>query len=166
MDSRPIAFIDVDGVLNRLCSREQAVERGLIITQDAPSGFSLKFDLYLDPADAGRLQSLEPDFELAWGTTWQDAANDKIGSVIGLPPLSLVARSAYNHPSKWAGVVEAAAGRPFVWFEDDPYYTTRYRERIPDPEQDFLVINVDRVTGLTDEHIEVAKEWAATLDFE
>lgn len=161
--TKPIAFIDVDGVLNRLIWPLEAVKRGLIETVGYPSGKNGEvFDLALDPADSDRLLSLTPEFELAWGTTWEDAANVEIGPKIGLPQLDLVAKAAYTDRSKWPGIVKAAVGRPFVWFEDDKYYLDRWNEYIV-PSQPFLVINVDPQEGLTDRHIELAKEFYVNL---
>lgn len=156
---KPIAFIDVDGVLNRLCSDTAAQKRGGLIDTYGESRFGRRFKFYLDKSDADRLHSLEPDFELAWGTTWEDSANEQVGQQIGLRNLSLVARAELRDPSKWAGIVRAAEGRPFVWFEDDTYYSKRFNETMPNPPQDFLIIEVDPLTGLTDDHIVTAKEW-------
>lgn len=154
---KPIAFIDVDGVLNRLCSDSTARRNGYLRTHGY--GMGHRWKLHLDRADTRRLQSLEPDFELAWGTTWEDSANEQVGQQIGLRNLSLVARAELRDPSKWAGIVKAAEGRPFVWFEDDTYYGKRFNETLRNPPQDFLIIEVNPLIGLTDDHITIAKEW-------
>lgn len=149
---KPIAFIDVDGVLNRLCSNSQSKKRRLLRTHGEVLGY--RYTLHLDKDDTRRLKSLEPTFELAWGTTWELSADEQIGRQIGLPPISLVARTAANEVGKGPGVVRAAAGRPFVWFEDQPIYQSLLRA--PQPHK---LILVDPVQGLTDENIEEAKEW-------
>jgi hypothetical protein len=54
----------------------------------------------------------------------------------------------------------AAGGRPFVWFEDEydvPDALARLAGR--HPIGPYLIVNVDPLTGLTDEHLAEARAW-------
>ena len=65
----PIAFIDIDGVLNRLVSNKVAKSRKLVRHHGWSAGF--RWPLWLDRDDKGRIETLSEHFEPAWGTTWQ-----------------------------------------------------------------------------------------------
>lgn len=152
---KPIAFIDVDGVLNRFCSNSQAKKRRLFVTRAFAYGERWKMHFDLDDKD--RLLSLVPKFELSWGTTWQHYANEQIGRQIGLPELDIVAKAEFGDSNKWPGVLRAANGRPFVWFEDDQGYASV--SAADPPQQPYKIIFVDPVAGLTDENIQTALNW-------
>lgn len=154
MSDQPIAFIDVDGVLNRLCSGREAKRRGLVHRK--AWCHNREFGLWMDPADRARLLSLTPMFQLAWGTTWEHDANHGPGALLHLPHLDLVATMNDGESSKAGGVERAADGRPFVWFDDDTAPEEVWAK------QDHLVINIDPDEGLADRHIEQAIQWWAT----
>lgn len=151
----PVAFVDVDGVLNRLCTSAEAKSRGLFRARAWAWGHQQA--LWLDRADKARLMSLTSTFELGWGTTWEGWANLGPGALLGLPNLSVVAIVHNGERSKAPAVVRAAAGRPFVWFDDDTH-----TDEVCAP-QPHLVINPDPTVGLTDEHITQAQDWWARV---
>ena len=152
-DIKPIAFIDVDGVLNRIVSNKEAKRRKLSRHHGWSAG--LRWPLWLDREDRGRIERLAEHFDLGWGSTWEDDAYPEVGKPLGLPEFDIIARTALEEDSKAPGVVRAANGRPFVWFDDDIDYTdiSEYAD------QDHKVIIVDPITGLTDDHIDEAIEW-------
>lgn len=150
---RPLAFIDIDGVLNRCCSNSQARKRRLVRVHGWTGGS--RWPLWLDPADRGRIDRISEVFEPAWGTTWEDDAWLEVGSRLGFRQFDVIARTEMHERSKAPGVVRAASGRPFVWFDDDTLACEI------DAEQPHLVIEVEPIQGLTDAHIEAALEWAS-----
>lgn len=160
--SRPLAFIDVDGVLNRLGALP-GPDNNYFSTQAAPPGSYRQFPLVLDKGDADLLHSLEPDFELAWGTTWGNA-NETIGALIGLNALTLFSDIGYGDQGKSPGLVRVADGRPFVWFEDYESETelewaaSRYGY-----DQPMKIIRVDAWDGLQQAHIDEARAWLDVL---
>lgn len=161
---KPLAFIDVDGVLNRSVSNTVARRRGYITYRTDLLGFPLK--VILDPNDRRRLQRLAEHFELAWGTTWEDEANHVIGQLIGISEKWPVAKNTGPSPSKAPGIRELANGRPFVWFDDE----AGNEDRAYLAGTDHLIIDVAdnhvtaeyswEETGLTDLHIDRAIAWA------
>ena len=96
-------------------------------------------------------------FEPAWGTTWEREAHEAVAVPLGLPRFDVVAVTAPGEHSKAPGVVRAAEGRPFVWFDDDALACEI------EVEQPHLVIEVEPTQGLTDEHIDRAIGWAGGL---
>lgn len=152
MDNRPLAFIDIDGVLNRICSNSEAKQRELVRRHAYSAG--LRWSLWLDPKDHGRLTRLAGSFELAWGTTWEHDAHSAVGEFLRVPEFSVVATSSSEERTKVPGVLRAAQGRPFVWFDDmvDP-------EDIDAP-QPHRVFRVSPIEGLTDELVDLALQWA------
>lgn len=149
---KPLAFIDIDGVLNRCCSNSQAKRRGLARFHGWCAGH--RWPLWLDAADRGRIERLSEHFEPAWGTTWEHDAWREVGSRLGFRQFEVVALTAPGEHSKAPGVVRAAAGRPFAWFDDDTL------DSEIDAEQPHRLIEVEPTQGLTDEHIDSAIRWA------
>ena len=159
----PIAFIDIDGVLNRLVSNKVAKSRKLVRHHGRSAGF--RWPLWLDRDDKGRIETLSEHFEPAWGTTWQLDAYPQVGKPLGLQEFEIVAytdgqKDTFIH-GKAPGVVRAADGRPFVWLEDDYGYEDVLKEL--DIQQPYLFIRVEPQEGLTDEHIQTAIDWSETL---
>jgi hypothetical protein len=60
-----------------------------------------------------------------------------------------------HYVAAWAGT------RPFVWFEDEPDVAA-FLAALPDLGP-HLVVQVDPVTGLTEDHIEQARVWLQAL---
>lgn len=102
----PLLFLDVDGVVLPIGTDVEELNPGL-----------------------GR-QLIALPGELVWATAWQHDANDEIGPRIGLPPLPVVewrdTTDAEDDEDGYFGLhwktrllVEWAAGRDFVWIDDE-----------------------------------------------
>ena len=117
MSARPLLFLDVDGPLIPF-----GAAGGYPTFQAAPSGNPLVERV--DPALGPRLAALGCD--LVWATTWTDEANEVIAPVLGLPDLPVVewpdtSDEDLCHGLHWKtrAVCDWAAGRTFVWVDDE-----------------------------------------------
>lgn len=162
-DTRPLVLLDVDGVLNPSFSsktrRRLAYHDGWVQRRVDVGG--LTFRLFVNPEHGRwlRLLAIETGAELAWGTTWEEYANPCVGPLLCLPSLRhAVVRDGVH---KADGIVPFTAGRPFVWFDDEPDAGEAAARLAGD--QPHLVVYVDEHTGLTEEHVTVARDWLLSL---
>lgn len=123
---KPILFLDVDGPLNPYMARDKSLKLGYVKHNPAPRDFPGGINVWLHP-DHGR-QLLDLPYELVWGTTWMGEANEFIGPHIGLPelPVAPISRVDGRTAPHWKlpGLVRYAAGRPFVWVDDEAWKST------------------------------------------
>lgn len=116
----------------------------------------------IDPRHGPRLSALPCD--LVWATTWMADANEVIGPLLGLPELPVVdwPDSEEKSPLHWKtrGLVDWAAGRSFVWVDDE----------ITDPDRAWvsahhhgqaLLHRIDPRRGLTHTDFVVIADWLA-----
>ncbi len=160
-DSRPVLYLDVDGVLNIVGGAGEWPDF-------APHRVTLRpgatYTLLLSSLMGAALAALP--VEIRWATTWAEIANEKLSSLIGLPAdLAVVCRPAVsNSPFKYQAVrtqVESER-RPFVWIDDEAI------NRIADHwlaacEVPHLVIKPNPFNGITPGHIEQIRAWLGTL---
>jgi hypothetical protein len=152
-----LIFLDVDGPLIPFRARPGAPAG---VPAPDPSGHPLIHRL--DPADGGRLLALGGS--LVWATTWMDTANELVGPRLGLPPLPVVAFAEDDRMSgsglhwKTISLVTWAAGRPFVWLDDEVTGIDRrwVEDFHPGPA---LLHRVDPMAGLTAADFTVVGSW-------
>lgn len=149
---RPLLFLDVDGTLipfGGSAAQQWAVDGNPLLAR-------------LNP-EYGRWLSALP-CDLVWATTWMDDANDTIAPILGLPRLPVVDWPDDDEPGpvhwKTRGLVAWAAGRPFVWVDDeltdaDRTWVTTHHGGGP-----ALLYKVDPRVGLTHDDVTAI---AATL---
>lgn len=150
-----ILLLDVDGPLYPYDATDEARLR---------DGFRpYPEDVWLNPRHGPRLLELaaKTGWELAWCTTWEDAANTWIGPPLGLPVLPVI-RFRSVREWKFAAVAEYAAGRPLAWFDDDFHLfpealATFEKSRADTPT---LLHHVSPATGLRDHDFAAVQEWA------
>lgn len=122
---RPLLFLDVDGPLNPFHASLAALQEGYTAHSLRPQGWAPPLPalrVLLNP-DHGE-QLLRLPYELVWATTWEHEANSMIGPRVGLPELPVVELPARESAPdgvffKTPALVEYAAGRPFVWVDDE-----------------------------------------------
>lgn len=120
----------------------------------------------LNPAHGARLAALSCD--LVWATTWMGDANELISPLIGLPQLPVVIwqesdNERRDHRLHWKtpDLVDWAAGRSFVWVDDE--ITDADRAWVAEHHRgDALLHRVDPRRGLTDEDFATVGEWLRT----
>ncbi|WP_062348111.1 HAD domain-containing protein [Herbidospora yilanensis] len=116
----------------------------------------------VDPALGPKLAALR--CELVWATTWASQANDVIVPILGLPDLPYVDWPDADEQGelhwKTRHLVEWAAGRPFIWADDemtdiDRRWVARHH---PAPA---LLHQVRPQDGMTDADIQLIGAWLA-----
>lgn len=156
--NRPLLFLDVDGPLIPFRARSIAVSDRVGPADDAPGNPLLD---RLDPVDGRRLSGL--GCRLVWATTWMDDANEVIAPRLGLAELPVVEFPDDDEPEsglhwKTRFLVRWAAGRPFVWLDDETTDADRRWVRA-NHQGPALVHRVDPMAGLTDADFAVVRRW-------
>lgn len=158
---RPVLFLDVDGPLIPLGGEGRREPASARIRQAARGNPLLA---RLDPRHGGWLAALPCD--LVWATTWGADANEVIGPLLGLPELPVVdwPDEDVAGPVHWKtrGLVAWAAGRPFVWVDDEIGGADRDWVAAHHPGQ-ALLHAVDRRRGITREDVDVIAVWLTRL---
>lgn len=155
---RALLFLDVDGPLLPFGGDPAAYPRFRHPGADLGGNPLLS---RLDPRHGARLAALPCN--IVWATTWGDEADAVLAPLLGLPPLPVLdwpddaAPRAGLHV-KTRAVVGHAAGRPFVWADDEISAADRawVTSRHPGPA---LLHRVDPRRGLTDADYDTIASW-------
>ncbi|OPC77404.1 hypothetical protein B4N89_43640 [Embleya scabrispora] len=170
---RPLLFLDVDGPLIPFGASAEQYPDGYPtyrLVSERPDAFANPLLARVDPAHGARLAALGCD--VVWATTWMHEANESVSPRIGLARLPVVtwpesvdgdahAERAGLH-WKTRALVAWAAGRPFVWVDDEIGDGDRgwVAAHHPAPA---LLHRVDAVHGLTAADYAVLGAWVAGL---
>lgn len=163
--SRPLLFLDVDGVLIPFGGPRQ---HPVYPPAPPPEAGTSPLLARINPGHGPRPKALA--CELAWATTWADDANQHIAPRLGLPRLAVVtwpeASAAAEEEQderqglhwKTRALVRRAAGRAFAWADDEITSTDRNWVAANHPGQ-ALLHRVDPTVGLTDAHYLALGRW-------
>jgi hypothetical protein len=158
-DTRPIAFIDVDGVISLF-----GFEHG----GEMPGSFhSIDGILHcIGSASGERIARLAEHYELVWATGWEEKANEYLPHLLGmpkaLPVLTFDGRAVFGTAHwKIAAIDEYAGARAAVWIDDslDERCQAWARERSAPT----LLVETEPAVGITDEHVDLLLRWAAQV---
>ncbi|MER5193407.1 HAD domain-containing protein [Streptomyces sp. NPDC002755] len=169
---RPLLFLDVDGPLipfGALPGHPRTAATGV----PAPADQGNPLLERLDPGLGARLLALGCD--LVWATTWMEKANEVVAPRIGLPSLPVAAwpdthtdTDADTEPDprglhwKTRHLVEWAAGRPFIWVDDEISSMDRLWVAAQHPGPS-LLHRVEPARGLTDADFSAIADWLRTV---
>jgi HAD domain in Swiss Army Knife RNA repair proteins len=147
---RALLFLDVDGTLLPFAGpgRQMGDDANPLLAE-------------LDPERGRRLAALPCD--LVWATTWMAEANEVLAPRLGLPELPVVDWPDDDDDGgrlhwKTRRLVEWAAGRRFVWVDDETTEADRIwvgtNHSVP-----ALLHRLDPRRGLTDADYRAIAEW-------
>jgi hypothetical protein len=158
-NTHPILFVDVDGVISLFG----------FDPHNPPAGVyhSINGVLHYISRDAGkRLTRLTDRYELVWATGWEEAANDYLPQLLGLPG-ELPCLSFDSCPqfgtSHWkiAAIDTYAGPRPLAWIDDS--HDESCRQWAAARAAPTLLVRTACEAGIADEHVERLLSWASGL---
>src|SRR5260370_9977673 len=172
-ESRPLLFIDVDGVISLFGFGLDLPPQGRFQTVDGVAHF-------ISGTAGHHLLALGASFELVWCTGWEEKANEYLPHLLGLPgPLPYLtfethyARSPAGPPPPGSSpggsrhwkldAIEAHAGpRPLAWLDDchnEDCQVWAAARSAPT-----LLVSTEPSTGLVVDHVEELAAWSRALN--
>jgi hypothetical protein len=153
---KPVLLVDIDGVISLW---------GFDL-DERPAGSWHHVEgiaHFLSSTAAQHLHDLAESFDLAWCSGWEEKAGDHLPALLGapvIPHLSFDRNPGRGHAHWKLAAIEAHAGdRPLAWIDDaldDACHAWAAARAAPT-----LLVQTDPAVGLTAEHVEQLRAWAA-----
>lgn len=169
MPSKPLLFIDVDGVISIYgFAGNSGIPRNAGASDEVVTGRFHMVDGIVHNIGDGmdrRINSLLPHFESVWATGWGDRANDHLVHLLNLPSELEVVEFAVKPSTDGSGhwkldaLTERAGDAPAAWIDDghnDACLQWANSRNAPT-----LLVSTDPFVGLTDGHVDELLTWAA-----
>ncbi|MFF4181575.1 HAD domain-containing protein [Streptomyces sp. NPDC001691] len=157
---RPYLFLDVDGPLIPFGGPDGHPTYGAPGAETANPLLNR-----LNPAYGPRLARLSHSCDLVWATTWMADANECLAPRLGLPELPVLDWPEQPDEDERAGLhwktralLAHAAGRPFIWLDDEITEIDRTWVSAHTGART-LLHRVDPRRGLTDADFTRVEEW-------
>jgi hypothetical protein len=152
--TRPLLFVDVDGVLSLFGWRSPPGPMHMV--DGVPH--------CLPKAGGERLSRLSESFDLVWATGWEERANEYLPHLLDLPfreiPYLTFDGLAQFGTAHWKldAIDRYAGDRPLAWIDDsiDEQCLAWARSR----EAPTLIVHTDSAVGITGEHVEQLERFA------
>ena len=152
MSTRPLLFLDVDGVLNPYPETPPGyTEHRFFPEDDEP--------VRLCAGHGDWLLELTEAYEIVWATAWGETANELICPVLGLSPLAVVPLppAPFDPEQKLPAVVAFAGDRAVAWVDDVVTDAMRgWAAARPAPT---LIVEVPPAAGLTRAVVDRLLSW-------
>jgi hypothetical protein len=163
--SKPLLLVDIDGVISLFGGTDHS--SGSPFAGRSGSFHSIDgMPHFLSATAAAHLLDLQPYFELAWCSGWEEKANEHLPHLLGLPPslpFLRFERSVGRANAHWKldAIDEFAGARALAWIDDalNPACHEWARAR-PAPT---LLVETRPEHGLTEREAGLLSTWAGQL---
>lgn len=162
MNTRPVLFVDVDGVISLFGFAHDARPAGRFEMVDGIAHF-------LSATAGEHLRRLADAFEPVWCTGWEEKANEHLPHFLGLPgpwPHLTFERAVGRSRAHWKlDAIDAYAGaRPLAWIDDahGPACEAWAAERAAGGAATLLV-TTEPAVGMTEREVKRLLAWTWAL---
>ena len=157
-NTRPVLFLDVDGVLSLFGFDNPSAPPGTFHTIDG-------IPHCIGHECGGLLRRLHAPFDIVWATGWEEKANEYLPWMLDLPEreypvLSFDGRATWGTAHwKLDAIDEYAASRPAAWIDDnlDEECEAWARERAAPT----LLVRTEPATGISEQHVQQLLEFSS-----
>ena len=159
--TKPILFVDVDGVISLFGFTPDVREL------PGPLHWIDGVAHCIPPAGGVRLSRLAERYELVWATGWEDRANEHLPYLLklpfpSLPVLRFDGRAVFGSAHwKLDAIDEYAGDRAAAWIDDNIDEACMAWANSRDAPT--LIVETLPAVGLTDEHVDHLLDWAEDI---